>query len=197
MSQENELKSIEKKIMATYFNQDGIADLALGVGYLMVGATLLISSPSLLAGWWLGVALLLLFQRKIKAPRIGLVTLNKTARFHQFLTAMALLGISLVILLVLIYTSPSILTKTGVKTYYLLYAAILLVLAPGVVVVDGPKRFFLYQGLILILVGVCLWQGYRIASGFMIFGLLLGVIGTAMLVNFIKKHPKQPVGDNE
>lgn len=196
MSQKNELKSIEKKIMATHFNQDGFTDLALGIGYLFVGVALS-SSPALLAYWGLGVALLLMFRKKIQAPRIGLVNLSETTRFHQFLTAMGLLGISLVILLVLIYTSPSILAKTGVKTYHLLYAAIVIVLAPGIVGIGGPKRFFLYQGLILILLGVCLGFGYPIAPGFLISGLLFGVIGVTLLVIFLKKHPKQPVEANE
>jgi hypothetical protein len=196
MSQKNELKSIEKKIIHTYFNQDGIADLALGIGYFFVGASFN-STTTFFAFWGLAVALLLALRKKIQAPRIGLVNLSETARFHQFLTAMGLLGISLVILLVLIYTSPSILAKTGVKTYYLLYTAIVLVLAPVIVGIGGPKRFFLYQGLILILLGVCLGFGYPIAPGFLISGLLFGVIGVTLLVNFLKKHPKQPVEANE
>ena len=191
MSQNSDLKAIEKKIMTTYFHQDGFPDFALGLGYLILGIAL--SGHYALIGIWApAVAILLLLKKKITAPRIGLVNLSEATRFSQFITAMVLMGLSLVIFLVLVYKSPITLSKNEFSNYYLLYIAIVLSIAPEIVGIGGPKRFFIYQVLVLIGLGICFWNKYSLALCFLISGTLFCLIGAGMLRNFLKKHPKQP-----
>jgi hypothetical protein len=176
--------------MTTYFHQDGFPDLALGLGYLVLALTMS-SHYGFIGILAPAMALLMLLKKKITAPRIGLVNLSEATRFSQFITAMVLMGLSLVIFLILVYKSPITLAKNEFVNYYLLYFAIVLSIAPAIAGIGGPKRFFIYQVLVLIGIGICLWNKYSLVLSFLIPGILFCLIGAGMLLNFLKKHPKQ------
>jgi hypothetical protein len=145
-----------------------------------------------LAYWGLGVVLLMALRKKIQAPRIGLVNLSESARFQQFLTAMGLLGSSLVIFLLLIFKTSITQSHAELGNYYSLYFMIVLGLVPVILGIGGPKRFFLYEILFLTGLGLCLWKNYSLAWSYLVPGLIFCFIGGGMMYLFVKKHPKQP-----
>jgi hypothetical protein len=207
MTQEMDLKDLERKAWTAYFD-DGILDITAGLFILLFGIGMTTMYTYLAALSWMAIFLFAAAKKAITVPRVGLVKFSpererrikkETLFYVVFFTITA--GIGLVFFMAQAFGLPSslrtIIGELALVTYVLIIAA-------GLGFVGYWKqipRFYVYCVLTLVVVLAGLFidipEANPLASigyQFLVTGTVILLSGLVVLARFLRKHPT-PEGD--
>lgn len=196
MTQEADLKQIERRAWSSYF-QDGLTDLYGGFILLGLGLTMLTDQM-----WWLALMLVgtaVLWSRKrLTYPRMGYVKFSpqreartKRARIAAGIAVAGTLLLG-VILFTLLWTNglPQWL-EAWLADYFLVAFAVMVgaIIALGAYLL-GVARFYAYA--VLVFAAFIAAQLFDISPGLpvTIAAGIIVIYGLAILVRFLRKYPK-------
>jgi hypothetical protein len=183
------IKEIKRKTYWSY-HQDGLIELCLGLVFFIFGIHLFIGD-SLLAGiCWMPGLLIAPLKRILTAPRIGTVRLGRT----RVVMAAKLGLLALTFGLVLFIVVASLLDSPGLNAWTQRYFAVAfgfsLALFPLAVAISlGIRRY--YGHAVLLAAGFSFIQ-YRpdsLAAVFTSIGSVLTLVGTVVLIRFLRNNP--------
>jgi hypothetical protein len=196
MSQDIDLKKIERKAWMSYF-EDGLWDIFLGI-FIVGWGLMMLTNMAWLAGAWFVVfyTTILGLKKRITYPRMGYV---KFGQKQTRLTAkFMLLGVILMLLGVLVFW----LFNTGSRPQWLSEYFLLLFGGMIAVVVSligywiGVIRLYLYAALIFVTSALNQWGNIPTKFGLIVSGSIIVVSGLVILIRFLCKYPITPAEES-
>ena len=204
MTQEIDLKALEKKAWTSYFD-DGLLDITAGLFILSFGIGMTTRFTYLTVLSWMVVFLFAAAKKSITLPRVGLVKFNperekrmksETSFYVLFFIMTAFLG--LVFFLAMTMGIPQSL-KTIVGSLALITYE--LIMGVGLCFVAYWKqipRFYAYGVLVFILtfavafidISVTEHMFFSAAYQFIISGTVILIVGLVVLAQFLRKYPQ-------
>jgi len=196
MIEQPNLKELEKSLYGK-FQEDGIWDLFLGLFLIADGLLMEFSTSSyiaIVAGCM--VPFVYGMKKKITEPRLGIVKFSKARKEKE---KISYLGVIVVLLLVGMLSTLMIFQispQTGSESFFVAEPRILLALVFALVlttvaVMYKIKRFIWYGGMIMLLFALGGLAQLHVTYMFIISGVLITSNGVKLLIEFIKKYPKQ------
>jgi hypothetical protein len=190
-----DIHAVERKIYRTFWN-DGLLDIVFGLGIGLIGlawavdlAELAVVVPLVLLPVWTAG------RRWVTIPRAGFVRFSseREARVHRSLVVASIIGYGILMALGATYAYLNA-TQIGVSWLEPVIGSIpALVLAgvllAGALVFDMPLRSLGYAALILVAAGLGMVLTIEPSTQFVGAGLLILLIGVAILSRFVKENP--------
>jgi len=190
MTQETDLKAIQRKVYLTFF-QDGVWDIFLGIFILGWGLSILTEAAYVPGALFVALYFTVWGIKKwLTYPRIGYVKFSSTnrqrakARFVILLGAVLLLGVLMVVLFEL-DARPQWLADY----FPLLFSGMLALIVCSVAYWVGVIRFYLHAVLIFLGAVIHQWFGIEWEYGFIGAGSIIVIIGLTILTGFLRKYP--------
>lgn len=177
-----------KRGLYTHYHQDGVIDVALGLAFIILSATLFADQDGIL----IEIALVLYFvlKRTVTRPRLGYVRFNVLGREGKALlivigTALLLgLGLSF-----LVPQFPSLFSQAFRDFGFAIFGVLLALMFAAVAALYRLRRFLTYSGMVL-----AVFMAGQVLKGevglyMLVPGLVLLACGAGMLVRFVRTHP--------
>lgn len=196
MSQDSDFKKLERQAYLTY-HQDGLLDIAFGLGILGIGLLFLTDASMGFFLAWMPFALYVPLKRMVTVPRLGYVEFRRrqAGKGLFFLLGLVLLlavvvgGILLLGALSFWDGTPSEPGESIDMYVWMAVSGIGAVIAAGAVLALRLRRLIVYASLTAILV----IAGFLLELNPAIYLLVLGAVvlttGLIMLFRFLRKYP--------
>jgi len=189
------INSLTRKVYLSY-QKDGILDLAAGTVVLGFGLNMLTGNIVFLMVGWMAMLLYFLVKQRITIPRFGYVRFESEEK--TFAKGLASVGVGVLVLFLFFAfklfvdrqpSSPEM--DALVQRYHMVPLSGMLFGLPalGAAIFLGLKRFYLYALLAAGLPALGAWINIETYIPIVTTGLVMLVIGTVMLTNFLKKYP--------
>jgi hypothetical protein len=189
------INSLTRKVYLSY-HQDGILDLAAGTVVFGFGLNMLTGNIVFLMVGWMAMMLYFLVKQRITVPRFGYVRFESEEK--NFTKGLASVGVGVLVLFLFFAfklfvdrqpSSPEM--DALVQRYHMVPLSGMLFGLPalGAAIFLGLKRFYLYALLAAGLPALGAWMEIETYIPIVTTGLVMLVIGTVMLTNFLKKYP--------
>jgi len=205
MTQEIDLKALEKKAWTSYFD-DGILDITVGLFILIFGIGMTTRFTYLAALSWMAIFFFAGAKKSITLPRVGIVKFSadrekrmkrETSFYMIFFIITAVMGL-LFFMGLTMDISQSIRTLVG-NLALLTYEMIIGVGLCFVAYWKQIRRFYLYGALVFILtISIPLFNIpltehmlFSAAYQFIITGTLILIVGLIVLIRFLRKYPEK------
>ena len=180
--------SVEPKMIRTFW-RDGLVDILLGLGLLLIGIAWQVDlvvlgaiAPALLIPLWQPI------RNKFIEPKLGYVdfTQEREQKNQRFLIGMAIGGVFTLSLGVALYFFARQVAPTGIQWIAALPALLLAAPVFAIGVILKSARFFAYAG-VFMLAGftVAATQG-RPGIGLLVPGIIILLWGVTLMVRFFK-----------
>jgi hypothetical protein len=197
------INSLTRKAYLSY-QQDGILDLAAGTVVLGFGLDMLTGNIVFLMAGWMAMLLYFLGKQRITIPRFGYVRFESEKKTNS--KAMLLVGIGVLVLFLFVIfklvvdrqpSSPEM--DALVQRYHMVPLSGMLFGLPalGAAIFLGLKRFYLYALLAAGLPALGAWIEIETYIPIVTTGLVMLVIGTGLLANFLNKYPLNHEGSED
>jgi hypothetical protein len=200
MSQNDDITKLERKLerraYLTY-HQDGLLDIAFGIGILGVGLMFLTDGSLGFFLSWLPFVLYLPFKRLVTVPRLGYVEFRrqKTGKGIFFLLGLVLLlaifvGGILMLSALSLRRGPLVEPGQSIDQYvWMAVSGIGAVIAAGAVLALRLRRLMVYASLSTIMVVAGYLLDLNPAVYLLILGAVVLITGLVMLIRFLHKYP--------
>jgi len=201
MSGRINLKELERKAFLSY-HQDGLLDLFLGTALLSMSVFMSGFLPINVAFLWSATLYIWVVsyagaKKVITVPRIGYVEFSARRRVRLTAIWLAFAVVGLVFGLVIAFDVTvtevlmPILVSNGLLLIGLFGGSIFVVLG----LASSIRRFHCYGGLTLVAFALSKFFAMAIFWPTVILGIVTTVTGAVLLVRFVRKYPKEQVGD--
>jgi hypothetical protein len=197
MTDEIDLKELEKKVWLTYF-QDGFWDILFGIMMIMGAIRALTDNVVFTFLILVGVLVPILGKKYITFPRLGIVRFNQNLRFQQKKLVFAFI-VAIMIVISLVFLSIG---RVGIfDGRSSPFMALLLALVLGMLAYFLDYWPLLLYGLMMATTEI-VWGIYGRPTGpylELVFGCTALFIGLTMLIRFLNRYPliKEEVSINE
>ena len=185
------LKEIEKKAFTSY-HQDGLIEILVGLVFILYGSVLLAGKPGFIGLCWMPALLIVPFKKMITVPRIGFVTFRSSRKIKMTKIGLVLLITGSFTLLLILLNIKGQGFGAWIHDNLNFLIGVIVAIPPLVSAYAlAIKRFYIYS---IFLACVFFIEHFFVGSfpyNASIFGLILFVSGTIVLVQFLKKYPKQ------
>jgi len=195
-----DLPQVERRVLAT-LNEDGLLDLGLGLGTLVIALTMnhgsivyLAMTPVLLAMFVRGM------RRRFTYPRVGFAKLKSPPMTR--VKIIALVSVTLILTMITLLSVPRVTPfKVSGGDQWLLFSYLpaALILTIAMIFAHRHKVFNIY-GYILIVVG-CFLHSRLSPVPLQYYLLLIGAVaaatGLGRFIIFLKNHPKPDTGHSD
>jgi hypothetical protein len=201
MSENIDLKAIEKKIYLTY-HEDGLMDLFMGITFLLVGIGKYFGETSFIT---ILPVIILLIARKMKRivtfPRIGYVDFGSRATGKRRMYLLLMMCVPIILGVIIYFVSNRISVSTSAPNFMdeygsLIYPSLMGIMLVIISFILEAKRMISYALLFVLAFVIAFFTDVNKAYSFMAIGLIVTVSGAFVLNRFVKKYPKQAIGGN-
>ncbi|MCP4581794.1 MAG: hypothetical protein GY839_09250 [candidate division Zixibacteria bacterium] len=193
------LKKIERKAYLTYY-QDGIWDIAMGLGFLIIGIMVAFELASFVAIFAAVIAAMVstLFKGKMSftRSRIGQVepSVSWKAKEKRQLKLLQIVGFISVVAGIFNFIAftghadwQTMIRNLGLIPFGMVLSSIIFIVGALL----GMKRFMIYAVLILGMFIYGHYMGIPFFEYVILLGLIITISGVTVLVRFLRKYPKQ------
>lgn len=198
MSTKSTDASIEQLKRKAYlgYHGDGILDLLLGSTMLGIALWLLLDSIFFTFMAWMGFILYAGMKNSITIPRFGYVSFDETkTRYARTISVGVLLLLLSLVVGILFFMSPDRIPPSVSQFLRNYFEYMLAGLCSLVMVLmgalSGIKRFTGYAGVTIVALWLSLQLQLNPVTPLLVMGSLILLIGTTLMVNFIRRHPLQ------
>jgi hypothetical protein len=196
MSQDDDFKKLERQAYLTY-HQDGLLDIAFGLGILGIGLLFLTDASMGFFLSWMPFVLYLPLKRLVTVPRLGYVEFRRqrSGKGVFFLLGLVLLlavvvgGIFLLGALSVWEGTPAEPGESIDKYVWMAVSGIGAVIAAGAVLALRLRRLIVYASLTAIMVIAGFLLELNPAVYLLILGAVVLITGLIMLLRFLRKYP--------
>jgi hypothetical protein len=187
MTQEIDLREIEKKSWSTYF-EDGLWDIFIATLMLTMAIRTLTDVVWFTPLMFVGVLVVVIGKRQITVPRIGFVKFS-SKREKKRIKLIIIIGVAVVLTGVLL-SLPLLGQKPPKAVSTLFMAVFLMVIFSSMAFYMEFNRLYLYG--LMFAVNEIVWGQVGEHAGaylILIFGVAVMIIGIVFLVSFIQRYP--------
>ena len=198
----NDFSPLKRKVYLAY-HQDGILDLVAGSVVLGFGLNMLTDNIVFLMFGWLAMMLYVLIKQRITIPRFGYVRFESEKNTIK----KAWISVGIGVLFVLFFltlnifvsrrpTSPEM--SAWIQRYHMIPLSAMLFGLPtlAAAIFLGLRRFYLYALLAVGLPAIGAWLNIETYIPIVTTGLIILIFGVILLVNFLRKYPLNPEGED-